>query len=71
MKRPSYLTGIMDWRAFSGGEARPSGISYRLSNGKEGTIIDPVALRTFYHRIFYANQQHQTQSQEQTGRPAP
>jgi hypothetical protein len=31
--------------------ARPSGISYRLANGKCGNITDPLALRIFYTRI--------------------
>jgi hypothetical protein len=31
--------------------ARPSGISYRLANGKSGDITDPLALRIFYTRI--------------------
>jgi hypothetical protein len=61
IKRPLYLSGIMDWRALSSIEAHPSGISYRLSNGKSGEIIDPVALRTFYHRVFYANQKQADQ----------
>jgi hypothetical protein len=67
MKRPTYLTGIMDWRAFSCNEARASGISYLLPGGKSGTITDPIALRTFYNRI-YANQ---TQGQGQARRRAP
>jgi hypothetical protein len=47
-------TGALDWRALEG--ARASGISYRLANGQEGEIIDPHALRTFYTRVFYADQ---------------
>jgi hypothetical protein len=33
-------------------EARPSGISYRLSDGHSGEITDPRVLRTFYTRIY-------------------
>ncbi len=55
-RKPFLLMGVLDWRALSCNEARASGISYRLASGKEGTITDPVALRTFYYRVFYANQ---------------
>jgi hypothetical protein len=50
---------MLDWRALSSGEARASGISYRLANRKEGTITDPAALRTFYYRIFYGQKINQ------------
>jgi hypothetical protein len=35
-----------------------TGISYLLSNGKNGTITDPRALRAFYTRLFYARLFH-------------
>lgn len=60
------LIGIMDWRAFSTGTARPSGISYRLRNGKEGNITDPEALRTFYFRLFHGQK---TKTQKEEPRP--
>lgn len=28
-------------------------VSYRLSNGKEGNITDPEALRCFWTRVYY------------------
>jgi hypothetical protein len=31
--------------------SRPSGISYRLANGKCGDITDPLSLRIFYTRL--------------------
>jgi hypothetical protein len=43
--------GALDYRSLDG--ARASGISYRLANGKEGTINDPRALLIFYTRIYY------------------
>jgi hypothetical protein len=44
--------GAPDWRVYDG--ARASGISYLLAKGQSGEIIDPIILRTFYTRIFYA-----------------
>jgi hypothetical protein len=46
--------GALDWRSLEG--ARASGISFLLANGESGEIIDPSALRTFYTRVFYADQ---------------
>lgn len=52
-KTKHTYVSILDWRALSASEARPSGIDYQLSNGKSGRITDPEALRTFYYRIFH------------------
>jgi hypothetical protein len=68
IKRPLFLTGIMDWRALSATEARPSGISYRLASGKSGEITDPLALRTFYWRI-YENQKQKEADYAGRGTP--
>lgn len=46
--------GAADWRVFEG--SRASGISFLLANGQSGEIIDPTHLRTFYTRVFYADQ---------------
>jgi hypothetical protein len=35
--------------------SRPSGISYRLSNGKCGSITNPLALRLFYTKLSARN----------------
>ena len=35
---------------------RISGISFWLANGQSGEIINPSHLRTFYTRVFYADQ---------------
>jgi hypothetical protein len=45
------LDAHLDWRTLSASEVRAHGISYRLSNGKQGEITDPQALRTFYARL--------------------
>jgi hypothetical protein len=44
MLKPFYWQSVL-------ASARPSGISYRLANGKSGNITDPKALRIFYTRI--------------------
>jgi len=68
MKPAKYYHSKRDWRIFcsTSPEVRPGGISYRLSNGREGTITDPVLLRAFYYRIFYGINAVKTKPHHQT-----
>jgi hypothetical protein len=47
---------------------RPSGIGYLLPNGRSGTITDPVALNTFYKRIYH-NEINTKEEAGKKGRP--